>query len=623
MLSLQRPRRGNRTLLAAVIFSAYFFISLNFTVLTVLIPRIALEFNATIEQAEWVTIGPILVSTVLAPSLGTMADQYRMRTTIWWIGFAIHIFALAIAGLARSLPVLLLARALSGVASACDEPTGIAILMSGLSPDERGRMAAVRTAVTTIAPSVGVSVGSWVAEAAGWRVIFLGPLLPLILVWGASLLVLPFDSVNWWCCGPRRAGGSYNKVVDAGGREEEKATGGEAEGEIDGEEECEEISRTDQHPEEEVDTDIMECGAGEGNGSGRRNERSLGEDNLVVPLDATLVHVSTSHGVKEGGLSSPSSPSPLSSPPASPRRFDWAGTAAFVIGMGSALVAISRGNDLGWNSTAVVALFVIAAVHLTALYPIERHCAAKPIIPGFIFTDPIIFWTNLCALLATACYMTTLMLLPTYLQEAHGFSVGFTGLLVFLRPGIGTLVSTIIARVLDRSPNGIAPASLVRVGACLFVAAYSLIAAAVTWAPRSALPPLVVLFVILQPIAHYPVSIGLQAMALKRVGEEELSQFMGSRSLVKSTGYLIAITAGMAAVRMTGAFAERTSYVPVFWGIVGFIAIVLPIVFVPRCGVPPARRDFYNGRTSRFAWCRMACRVGPCCSPCCSARTST
>ena len=95
------------------------------------------------------------------------------------------------------------------------------------------------------------------------------------------------------------------------------------------------------------------------------------------------------------------------------------------------------------------------------------------------------------------------------------------------------------------------------------------------------------------------------------------------RSLVKSTGYLIAITAGMAAVRMTGAFAERTSYVPVFWGIVGFIAIVLPIVFVPRCGVPPARRDFYNGRTSRFAWCRMACRVGPCCSPCCSARRST
>ena len=229
MPSLQRPLRGNRTLLAAVIFSAYFFISLNFTVLTVLIPRIALEFNATIEQAEWVTIGPVLVSTVLAPSLGTMADQYRMRTTIWWIGFAIHIFALAIAGLARSLPVLLLARTLSGVASACDEPTGIAILMSGLSHDARGRMAAVRTAVTTIAPSVGVSVGSWVAEAAGWRVIFVAPLFPLILVWGASLLVLPFDSVNWWgwcgrlwycCCGPRRAGRSYNKVVDLGGREE-------------------------------------------------------------------------------------------------------------------------------------------------------------------------------------------------------------------------------------------------------------------------------------------------------------------------------------------------------------------------------------------------------------------
>ena len=87
---------------------------------------------------------------------------------------------------------------------------------------------------------------------------------------------------------------------------------------------------------------------------------------------------------------------------------------------------------------------------------------------------------------------------------------------------------------------------------------------------------------------------------------------MSARSLVKSTGNLIAITVGMAMVRMTGPFKEQASYIPVFWGIVVCIAGVLPIVYTPNFGVPTAPRDFYQGRTSRFAWCRIAC----CC--CCA-----
>ena len=445
----------------------------------------------------------------------------------------------------------------------------------------------------------GVSAGALIAEVFGWRVIFLGPLVPLALIYLVSLLVLPFDGDQ-----TRRTRGY--KVVGAA-ETDVQLKPPPPPWSLDGGDDGDNDDEEDHLEEEPVPAEPGDKALHVGDHSG-------------PGIEAEGQHLAASRTSKSSSSFRSSTAATTTSINRFRQRFDWAGTVVFIIGTGSGLVGISRGNDLGWGSGVVIALFAVSAANLMALYPIERYCAARPIIPGFLFTDMVIVASNGVMVLASCAYMSTLMLLPTFLQEAEGFSESFTGFLVFLRPGIGTCASTVIARVMDRSPNGLAGATLVRFGAALLVAAYTLCAATVTWAPRAALPPLIVTFVVLQPLAHYPVQLGSQSMALRRVQEGQLSQFMSTRGILRGSGNLIAVTVVMATVRVNGPFTERSSYAPVFWSIVGVISVVLPIVFVKHCCLPGPPKDFYRNRTSRCAWLRMACgggnaaRSGSCCA---------
>jgi hypothetical protein len=74
--------------------------------------------------------------------------------------------------------------------------------------------------------------------------------------------------------------------------------------------------------------------------------------------------------------------------------FDYKGAVIFAASMGSALLAVNRGNDLGWGSAFILSLAVLAAVLAVVLWQVERR-AANPIIPGFLFTDRVICVANL------------------------------------------------------------------------------------------------------------------------------------------------------------------------------------------------------------------------------------
>ena len=55
------------------------------------------------------------------------------------------------------------------------------------------------------------------------------------------------------------------------------------------------------------------------------------------------------------------------------RTFDTMGTILFVIFSGSALLVLNRGNDMGWDSTLVLASGAIAVVTLPLLIITERR----------------------------------------------------------------------------------------------------------------------------------------------------------------------------------------------------------------------------------------------------------
>lgn len=165
---------GSRAAVNFVILFAAFLVGLNFTILTILLPTISAELGCTVEEAAWVTIGPLFASVVFAPMIGNIADLYSRRTTIWQLGFALHLIGLLIAGFSSSITVLINARLLTGIAMACDAPTGFAIMVAGLPATQRGKVSAYQTAVNTIGPSLGVGLGGILSTVIGWRMMFLG-----------------------------------------------------------------------------------------------------------------------------------------------------------------------------------------------------------------------------------------------------------------------------------------------------------------------------------------------------------------------------------------------------------------------------------------------------------------
>jgi MFS family permease len=148
----------------------------------------------SLETAAWVTIAPGFISCMCVPAIGKLADQRHCRALIWWVGYALHMVGLVGAALSPTIEVLIAARCITGLASACITPTGFALMVRGVPAARRGQIAAVQEAVMVISPSVGMVVGGWIADHIGWRLLMLAPLPGVAVTWVFSLFVIPLDS---------------------------------------------------------------------------------------------------------------------------------------------------------------------------------------------------------------------------------------------------------------------------------------------------------------------------------------------------------------------------------------------------------------------------------------------
>ncbi len=171
-----------------IVQAANFGLNCTFTVLTLVMPRLATEFGVRESTIAWVTLGPMIVSATLAPCCGWLADTYG-RKPLWLAGMSINLVALLISGLAPSAPVLILGRVLQGVGQGADGPSGFALTMANFSEGRRGRVIGIAGSLSGVAPSVGIVVGGLVLDAYGWRCLFLAP-APFVLASAVTCALL-------------------------------------------------------------------------------------------------------------------------------------------------------------------------------------------------------------------------------------------------------------------------------------------------------------------------------------------------------------------------------------------------------------------------------------------------
>jgi EmrB/QacA subfamily drug resistance transporter len=134
-------------------------------------------------------------------------------------------------------------------------------------------------------------------------------------------------------------------------------------------------------------------------------------------------------------------------------RVDWLGLASFSTGLLLLVLALVRGNDDGWGSAPIIALFAGAVVMLTAFAAIERR-VAEPMLPLGLFRSRAFTGVQLAAFAVSSSLFALFLYLTLYLQNYLGYSplqAGLRYLPITLVPFlVAPLAVALMARVQAR-----------------------------------------------------------------------------------------------------------------------------------------------------------------------------
>jgi EmrB/QacA subfamily drug resistance transporter len=158
------------TLIACILGSGIVF--LDGTVVNVALPRIQIALGGGLAAQQWIVNGYLLTLSALILIGGSLGDLYGERRV-----FAIGVGGFGVASLgcalAPSIALLVLARAVQGVAGALLVPSSLAVIMNTFPEDERGAAIGSWTAWGAIAGVLGPLVAGELLALGSWRLIFL------------------------------------------------------------------------------------------------------------------------------------------------------------------------------------------------------------------------------------------------------------------------------------------------------------------------------------------------------------------------------------------------------------------------------------------------------------------
>ena len=176
--------RQKRMILVACILGSTV-VTLDGTVVNVALPAIRDELGGGFAGQQWTANAYLVTLASLILIGGSLGDIFGERR-VFSLGVAGFGVTSVVCALAPSIEVLVVGRALQGVAGALLTPAALAVIVSAFGPDERGSAVGSWTAWGAVGMIIGPLVGGQLVDVASWRLIF-ALNVPLIL---ATLLLI-------------------------------------------------------------------------------------------------------------------------------------------------------------------------------------------------------------------------------------------------------------------------------------------------------------------------------------------------------------------------------------------------------------------------------------------------
>jgi len=154
-----------------VVSVAVFMASLDNLIVTTALPLIKTELGASLQGLQWTVNAYTLTFAVLLLTGAALGDRFG-RKRMFLAGITIFTAGSALAALAPSIELLIVARAVQGMGGAIVTPLTLTILSAAVPPARRGLALGVWSGVGCLAIAIAPVVGGAVVESFSWQWIF-------------------------------------------------------------------------------------------------------------------------------------------------------------------------------------------------------------------------------------------------------------------------------------------------------------------------------------------------------------------------------------------------------------------------------------------------------------------
>lgn len=264
---------------------------------------------------------------------------------------------------------------------------------------------------------------------------------------------------------------------------------------------------------------------------------------------------------------------------------DYGGAVLLGVGLFALLLAISKGNDWGWSSGAVVGLLAGAAALLGLFVLVERR-VRRPLVDLALVVAKPFANANVCSFVFGYSFFIAVFVVPviaaTPEESGYGLGLSVTQIgLVLVPSGIGSLVGAWLGgRTVDR----VGPRALAAAGSVVGIASYvSLVVAHGSWLALSV------------PTGTLGIAIGLLSTAIYPVvirgsSTDKTGIALAVTVVARNTAVSVGVAAGFAIIDGAGvvdSFPAESGFTRVFvMGAVGTALALLASAFMPARTAP-------------------------------------
>jgi EmrB/QacA subfamily drug resistance transporter len=177
-------RRQTLILVAAILGTTV--VTVDSTVVNVALPAIEEDLGGGLAGQQWTANAYLVTLSSLLLIGGSLGDIFGERRVfaLGVAGFGVTSLACAVA---PTIEILVVARALQGVAGAVLTPAALAVIVANFAPDERGKAVGAWTAWGGMGTVLGPLIGGQLVDSVSWRWIFA---INVPIVIGTLLLIL-------------------------------------------------------------------------------------------------------------------------------------------------------------------------------------------------------------------------------------------------------------------------------------------------------------------------------------------------------------------------------------------------------------------------------------------------